>query len=262
MPEKEPVLMERREQVALIVFNRPESMNALNRAVNRRLLELLDEAEANEKIKVVVLTGSGDRAFVAGGDIREMKDLDSLGARAYALQAKLAADRIYHLKKPVIAAINGLCLGGGLEYALACDFRTAAHGARFALPEINLGIMPGSGGTQRLTRLVGMGRAKELLYTGEIFDAQKALDLGVINHVYPPATLIEETLLLANKIAAKSSMAIELIKSAVQTGAETDLESGLRLEIDCFGLCFSTKERQEAFDSFLNKDRPKIQPLP
>lgn len=250
MSEKEIVLMHRREQVALVTFNRPEALNALNGAVNLKLVELLKTAENDDEVKVVVLTGAGEKAFVAGGDLKEMMDLDALGARAYALGAKQAVDTIYRLKKPVIAAINGLCLGGGLEYALACDLRTAAQDARFALPEIKLGIMPGSGGTQRLTRLIGMGRAKELIYTGDMFDAPTALAFGVVNRVHPGDALIEETLAWANQIAAKSSTALELIKSAVQTGVETDLETGYRYEIDCFGLCFNTREQKEAFAAF------------
>lgn len=254
MSDTNVVLMEMRGRVALIIFNRPESMNALNGIVNRRLIELLDAAEKDPDVSVVVLTGAGDKAFVAGGDIKEMKGLGPLGARHYALAAKRAVDKIYHLSKPVIAAINGFCLGGGLEYALACDIRIASENARFGLPEINLGIMPGSGGTQRLARVIGMSKAKEYMYTGEMFKAQQAFELGLISNVFQQDKLLEEAFILAEKISTKSLPALGLIKSAVQNGAETDLETGFRFEIDCFALCFSTTEQKEAFEAFLIKN--------
>lgn len=254
MSNNDVVLMEMRGRVALITFNRPESMNALNGIVNLRLIELLDAAEKDPDVGVVVLTGAGNKAFVAGGDIKEMRGLGPLGARQHALAAKQAVDKIYHLTKPVIAAINGFCLGGGLEYALACDIRLASENARFGLPEINLGIMPGSGGTQRLARYIGMGKAKEFMYTGEIFKAQQAFELGLVNNVYQQNMLLEETFILADKIAKKSMPALRLIKSAVQNGAETNIETGFMFEIDCFALCFSTIEQEDAFEDFINKN--------
>jgi enoyl-CoA hydratase len=162
------VLYEERDRVAILTINRPQAMNALNTDVNLRLIELLLEAERDPAIKVAVLTGAGGKAFIAGGDIKEMLGMDAMQARGYALNAKRVIDTIWNLGKPVIAAINGVCLGGGLEYAMACDLRTAAETAKFALPEINIGIMPGSAGTQRLPRLIGMAKAKEFCFTGSM----------------------------------------------------------------------------------------------
>jgi enoyl-CoA hydratase len=262
MSDMDVVLMEKRGKIALISFNRPQLMNALNKRVNSRLIEILDAADRDTEVGVVVITGAGDKAFVAGGDIKEMQELDPLGARRYALVAKDAVDKIYHFSKPVIAAINGFCLGGGLEYALACDIRLCSENARFGLPEINLGIMPGSSGTQRLARVIGMGKAKEFMYTGEQFNAQQAFEMGLVNNVYQQNKLLEEALNLAEKIATKSSTALGFIKSAIQIGAETDLKTGFLFEIDCFALCFSTTEQKAAFAAFVeknNKNKKEIQ---
>lgn len=255
MMEKEDlILFEKKDRVAVLTFNRPQALNALNTSVNRRLIELLHEAEEDTEIGVVVLTGSG-KAFVAGGDIKEMYGKDAMEARAYALQAKRVIDTIWNLGKPVIAAINGLCLGGGMEYAMACDLRTASEAARFGQPEINIGIMPGSGGTQRLPRLIGMAKAKEFCFTGAMFDAKQALDLGLINDVYAAPSLMEKTLALAGQIASKSAPALRLIKAAMNRGTETDLETASLFEIDCFGLCFSTQEQKDGMRAFVEKSK-------
>ncbi|MEN6465301.1 MAG: enoyl-CoA hydratase-related protein [Syntrophaceae bacterium] len=249
----EIILYEKRDGVALITFNRPQALNALNTEVNMKLVELFDAAEKDEEVKVVVLTGAGEKAFVAGADIKEMMNLDAIGARQFALNAKRAADKIYNLSKPVIAAINGFCLGGGLEYALACDFRVASENAKFALPEITLGIMPGSAGTQRLSRLIGTGKAKELIYTGTIISALEALSLGLVNYVYKKESLIDEAMSIAGKIASKSPVALSLIKSAINKGTETDLETASMFEIDCFALCFTTEEQKRLMTAFATK---------
>ncbi len=250
--KKDIIIFTRKDGVAVLTFNRPESLNALNKNVNLRLIEFLLQAEADPDIRVVVLTGSG-KAFVAGGDIKEMYGKDAMEARAYALQAKRVTDTIWNLGKPVIAAINGLCLGGGLEYAMACDLRTASENAKFGQPEINIGIMPGSAGTQRLPRLIGMTKAKEFCFTGVMFDARTAFDLGLVNYVYPAASFMEETLALAGQIAAKSAPALKLIKSAINHGADADIETGSLFEIDCFGLCFSTQEQKDSMRAFVEK---------
>lgn len=251
--EQDVVLYEKIDRVALITFNRPEALNALNGEVNAMLIASLDRAEQDGEVKVVVLTGSKGKAFVAGADIKEMVSMNPIAAREHALKAKKAADRIADLKKPVIAAVNGFCLGGGMEYALACDFRVASEKARFGLPEITLGIMPGSAGTQRLPRIIGMGRAKELVYTGSMIDAQEAYRLGIVNHVYEPDALLPETMALANKIASKSPVALSLIKSAMNKGTETDLETAAQFEIDCFALCFATEEQKKGMEAFVSK---------
>ena len=249
------VLYEKKGNIAILTFNRPEALNALNTKVNLRLIDMLDTAEKDNEVKVIVLTGSGEKAFVAGADIKEMMDMDAMNAREHALKAKRAVDKIFHLTKPVIAAINGFCLGGGMEYALACDFRVASENARFGLPEINLGIMPGSAGTQRLPRLIGMGKAKELIYSGSIIDAGHALNLGLINYIFSRESLLDETLKLAEKIASKSAVALSLIKSAMNKGTEIDLESASMFEIDCFALCFTTKEQKEGMAAFAKKPK-------
>ncbi|HEU19325.1 MAG TPA: crotonase [Deltaproteobacteria bacterium] len=255
MEKRDVVLYEIKECVAIITINRPDALNALNRDVNVKLVQLLDDAEKDEQAKVIVLTGSGTKAFVAGGDINEMANLDAIGARNYALQAKRAVDALYTCSKPVIAAINGLCLGGGLEYAMACDFRVASENAKFGQPEINIGIMPGSGGTQRLPRYIGMGKAKELIFTGAMVTASEALSLGLVNHVFSKESFMEEIMSIATTIAGKSAVALSLIKTAMDRGAQVDIESGSLLEIDCFGLCFATDEQKKGMDKFINKKK-------
>jgi enoyl-CoA hydratase len=249
------VLYEKKENVALLTFNRPGALNALNTEVNLKLIELLLQADNDAEIKVVVLTGAGSKSFVAGADIKEMLEMNALQAREHGLRAKRVTDTLWNLGKPVIAAINGFCMGGGLEYAMACDLRTAAETAKFGLPEINLGIMPGSAGTQRLPRLIGMTKAKEYCFTGGTFDAKQALELGLINYVYPAEALLAETLALAGKIATKSASSLKLIKAAMNRGTETDIETAALFEIDCFGLCFSTKEQKEGMKKFVEKSK-------
>lgn len=255
MERADVVLYEKKERVAILTSNRPQALNALNTEVNLKLIELLLQAENDDGIKVVVFTGSGNKSFVAGADIKEMLEMNSMQARKHALQAKKVTDTIWNLGKPVIVAINGFCLGGGIEYAMACDLRTASETAKFGLPEINFGIMPGSAGTQRLPRLIGLAKAKEYCFTGGTFDAKQALELGLINHVYPAESLMDETLALAGKIASKSGSSLKLIKSAMNRGTETDLETATLFEIDCFGLCFSTQEQKEGMKKFVEKSK-------
>jgi enoyl-CoA hydratase len=254
---KETVLYEKEENIAWITFNRPEALNALNTDVNLALVDCLNRAEADREVRVVILKGSGDKAFVAGADIKEMMSYSAMEARGFALKAKRVTDAIWNLKKPVIAAIQGFCLGGGLEYALACDLRIASENAKMGLPEINLGIMPGSGGTQRLARLAGLTKAKELVFTGGMIDAAQALSLGILNAVCPQEALLTQAAALAKKIASKSPHSLTLIKSSMNKGTEMDLESASIFEIDCFGLCFSTEEQKKGMDAFVNKSKKK-----
>jgi enoyl-CoA hydratase len=255
MSNTDLIIMEKRGGVAILTFNRPQALNAINSCLNAELFSLLDQAEKDPETKVIVVTGAGDRAFIAGADIKEMQSMDAIAAREFALEAKKTVDKLYNLKKPVIAAVNGFCLGGGLEYAMACDFRVASANARFALPEISIGIMPGSGGTQRLPRLIGMGQAKEMIYTGEMIDAEKALNLGIINHIFKREELLDETMKIAEKIAAKSAVAVSLIKSSVNRGSEADLNTASIFEIDCFALCFTTEEQKRAMAAFAAKSK-------
>ncbi len=252
---KEVVLYEKQENIAWLTFNRPEALNALNTEVNLALTDCLNRAEADPEVRVIILKGSGDKAFVAGADIKEMMTMSAMEAREHAIRAKRVTDTIWNLKKPVIAAIQGFCLGGGLEYALACDLRIASEKAKFGLPEINLGIMPGGAGTQRLARLVGLTKAKELCLTGGMIDAGQALTLGILNAVCPQENLLSEATALAKKIASKSPHAVTLIKSSINKGTEMDLESAALFEIDCFGLCFSTDEQKQGMQAFVSKKK-------
>jgi enoyl-CoA hydratase len=208
---EEVVLYEKKDKIAVVTVNRADALNALNKDVNLALLSCLEKAEADEEVRVVILTGAGNRAFVAGADIKEMLPLSSPEAREHGLRSKLVADKLWNMGKPVIAMIDGFCLGGGLEYAMACDMRVASEQSKFGLPEITLGIIPGTAGTQRLPRLIGLTKAKELALTGEIFDAKLALDYGLVNHVVPSETLAEKTFALAARIAGQSAFAAKMV---------------------------------------------------
>jgi enoyl-CoA hydratase len=249
------ILFERIESVLLLTINRPDSLNALNCRVNEELFRHLHEASSDSNVRAVVITGSGDKAFVAGADVKEMESMSPMQARAHAYSFKRVMECIWRSEKPVIAAINGFCLGGGLELALACDLRTASENARFGLPEVNLGVMPGAGGTQRLPRLIGMTLAKEMCMTGNMLDAVQALHNGLINHVYPPESLIENSMMLARKIAEKSPVSLSMIKSAMNRGIETDIETALALEIECFSLCFGTEGQVRLMREFTQKKK-------
>lgn len=250
---EEVVLYEKKDKIAVVTVNRADALNALNKDVNLALLSCLEKAEADEEVRVVILTGAGNRAFVAGADIKEMLPLSSPEAREHGLRSKLVADKLWNMGKPVIAMIDGFCLGGGLEYAMACDMRVVSEKSKFGLPEITLGIIPGTAGTQRLPRLIGLTKAKELALTGEIFDAKLALDYGLVNHVVPSETLAEKTFALAERIAGQSAFAAKMVKAAMNKGTETDLETASLFEINCFALCFSTREQKDGMQAFVDK---------
>jgi enoyl-CoA hydratase len=256
MPQAyETLLLERRERVAIITINRPEKRNALNIQTRIEGARVLDELRADEQIRVVVITGAGEKAFIAGADIAEFAGRTSITQREVMLERSLF-NAIDTLPKPVIAMINGYCLGGGCELALACDIRIASERASFGQPEINLGIIPGGGGTQRLTRLVGEGKAMELILSGAIIDAQTALAIGLVNQVMPADQLEEATLGLANRIAEKGPIALRLAKEAVKAASRSNLDEGLRREVDLFALCFSTEDKDEGVRAFLEKRKP------
>lgn len=250
---REIVLYQKKDNIALISFHRSRAQKARSQEINIRLIEVLDRAEQDAEIKVVVLTGTDEEAFVAGADIREMHRLDPTGVRDFALYSRRAVDKISNLRKPVIAAVNGFCSGGGLEYALACDFRVAAENATFGQPEITLCIIPGSGGTQRLPRIFGSGKAKEMIYSGSTVDAREALSLGLVNYVFGKNDLIPKTLELASKIAGKSGAALALAKAAIDKGAEAGIDTASMFEIDCFALCFTTLAQKKAMAEFVSK---------
>jgi len=255
--EFETLLYEKDEQgVGTIIINRPKALNALNNKVFRELYSLLQMVEEDDGVRVLIITGSGDKAFAAGTDIKELQHLSCNEARDVAILARKAIDKIEAIKKPVLAAINGFALGGGCELSMACDLRIGSEKAKMGQPEINLGVIPGSGGTQRLTRLVGSARAKELLFTGRTIDAQTSLSYGLLNKVTSAESLMEETRKMALEITGKSSLTLGLMKSAVNAGRNLDLPSALDYEIECFAQCFATQDQKEGFTAFIEKRKP------
>lgn len=251
------LLCEIENKVAIVTIHRPP-VNPLNTAVFKELTQLMTELENREDVQVIVLTGSGEKAFVAGADIREMLELEAVDMLEMNQTSRKAFSTIENLAKPVIAAINGLALGGGLELALACDLRIASEKAKFAFPEINLGIIPGGGGTQRLQRIVGQGIAKELLYFGEMITAEQALQWHIVNRVVPAENLLSEACEWAKKLAEKPSVALRMLKLAVNSGSNVDLESGLIIEMTCFGNAFATEDRKEGMQAFVEKRKPNF----
>ncbi len=237
----------------MITFTRPQALNALNAALLEEFDAALDRVENDSAIRVLVLTGTGEKAFVAGADITEINQLGPLGAKRFARRGADGISRLTRLSVPVIAAVNGFALGGGTEMALACDFIYAARSARFGLPEINLGIIPGFGGTQRLPRLIGPARARELIYTGRMVEAEEALRLGIVNRVCEDGELMDAVNETARLIAAKGRVALRAAKQAVNTGLNVDLESGLALENDAFALCLASPDAKEGTSAFLEK---------
>lgn len=248
----ESILIERRDRVAIITINRPEKRNALNIQTRAEGAAALDELSQDDSVRVVIFTGAGDKAFVAGADIAEFAGRTALAQRTIMLDRGLF-NAVDTFPKPVIAMVNGYCLGGGCELALACDIRIASETASFGQPEINLGIIPGGGGTQRLTRLVGEGKAMEMILTGEIINAQEAFRLGLANHVVPADQLQTKTMEVANRIAEKSPVALRLAKEAVKAASRSNLDEGLRREVDLFALCFSSEDKDEGVSAFLEK---------
>jgi enoyl-CoA hydratase len=254
----ETIVVERRDRVAIITINRPEKRNALNIQTRAEGAAILDELRDDDSIRVVIFTGAGDKAFIAGADIAEFAGRTALQQRAIMLERGLF-NAIDTFPKPVIAMVNGYCLGGGCELALACDIRIASDNASFGQPEINLGIIPGGGGTQRLPRLVGEGKAMEMILTGEIINAQEAFRCGLVNQVVPADQLEAKTMEVANRIAEKSPIALRLAKEGVKLASRSNLDEGLRREVDLFALCFSSEDKDEGVKAFLEKTQSRIQ---
>lgn len=255
MATEEVVLKRIDGHVATLTINRPDKLNALNIETRSRMVQELDELAKNDDIRVVVITGAGDKAFIAGADISEFEGRSPVDQYRVMTDSSvfLAVDRF---PKPTIAAINGFCLGGGCELAMACDIRIASEKAKLGQPEINLGLLPGGGGTQRLPRLVGMGAAFKLLYTGDFIRADEALRIGLVDEVVPAGDVAARAKELAEAIAAKSPVALRLIKQAVRTSMRTPLDEGLRQEVSLFALAFASEDMKEGVDAFLNKRKP------
>ncbi|MCS7259129.1 MAG: enoyl-CoA hydratase-related protein [candidate division WOR-3 bacterium] len=243
------------DQIAIIKFNRPNVLNALNIETLLELEKILDELSNNDAVRVVILTGEG-KAFVAGADISQMSKFNPQEARAFAQLGHRVLSKLENLDRPVIAAINGYALGGGCEIALACDLRIIAETAKIGQPEVNLGIIPGFGGTQRLARLCGAGVAKELIYTGDMISADEAYRIGLVNKVVPQDKLLDSAKEIAQKILQKGPGAIRLTKTVINRGLDSPLETAKELEIETFALCFASGEPQEGMKAFLEKRKP------
>ncbi|MDA8235109.1 MAG: enoyl-CoA hydratase-related protein [Clostridia bacterium] len=253
----EVIQLTKENGVATITLNRPP-LNPLNSQIFRELSAAVDELHADNSVKAVILTGAGDKAFAAGADVTEMANLTPVEAYSFCQDSRIAFEKLENLGKPVIAAINGLALGGGSELALACDFRLAADTAKFGLPEINLGIIPGGGGTQRLPRLIGAAKAKELIFLGDIFDAATAEGVGLVTKVVPADSLQEEAQKLAAKLAAKPAVAMKMAKASINTGMNLDITSALTYETQNFILAFASDDRKEGIGAMLEKRKPNF----
>lgn len=249
------LVIEKRDTIGIIKLNRPESLNALNIETLGEIRDAVTSLNNDDEVKILIFTGEG-KAFIAGADIKQMKDMNEEEAREFCSLGQKIFDLIENLDKPVIAAVNGFALGGGCELAIACDMRIASELAKFGQPEVNLGVIPGFGGTQRLSRLVGKGIAKELIFTGDIIDAHGALRIGLVNKVVAPEALLEESIAIAQKIAAKGPAAILIAKSVINRGLDTNLANGLAIERDGFVQCVASGEAKEGMDAFVSKRKP------
>ena len=251
------LMYEKKENIGLLTINRPEKMNAISQELTAELSLLLDEIENDDELRVIVITGAGDKAFMAGADINELVDRDARLGRRVSRERQEIFLRIENLHVPVIAAVNGYALGGGLELALACSIRICSEKAQFGAPEVKLGIIPGDGGTQRLPRLVGQGRAMEMIITGDFIDAQEAYRIGLVNKVFPPEKLKEEAMELAKKIASRPPLAVRYAKEAVNRSQE-DSVSGFALESYLHALSCTTEDKKEGVSAFLEKRKGKF----
>ncbi len=247
----ENIILEKEDGIAVITFNRPEAMNALNIQTRAEFREAIADVAADEAVRVLILTGNG-KAFVAGSDIKEFNKTTPYAAH----NIMRLGEMVEKLEKPVIAAVNGFCLGGGCEIAMGCDIIIASDKAKFGQTEINIGIIPGGGGTQRLQRLIGACRAKELIFTGDIIRAEEADRIGLVNRVVPLEELMPTAKEMARKIATKSAAALKLAKTAINRGMQTDLESGLKYEYELYSLSLTLEDKVEGVNAFLEKRTP------
>jgi len=250
------ILFEKRGTVAIVTMNRPDKLNALNKETLDELENVFAEIKNDESIYVIIITGSGEKAFVAGADISELNKLDMISAKEFSECGQNVFSLIEQSDKPVIAAVNGFALGGGCELSLACHIRIAGENAKFGQPEVNLGIIPGYGGTQRLSRLINTGRAAEYILTGDMIDAGEALRIGLVSKVYPQKELINKSIELAGKISSKGQHAIRYSLKAVRAVNELSLKEGLKFEASLFALCCGTEDFKEGTGAFLEKRKP------
>jgi len=247
------ILIERKDELEVITINRPNVLNALNDETISELHRGLREIFKDEQVRVVILTGAGEKAFVAGADIGELKVCNALSGHRKSINGQRLLYHIENMEQVAIAAINGFALGGGCELALACDIRIASENAKLGQPEVNLGLIPGYGGTQRLARLVGKGKAKELIFTGDMVDASEALRIGLVEKVVPQAELLKTAKEMAHKIISKGPLAIKAAKRAINLGLDVDLKSGLEYEAMEFANVCATEDKTEGTAAFLEK---------
>lgn len=241
--------------IATVKINRPDKLNAMNMDVARELVSVFTQLDTDNDVKVIVLTGEGEKAFSAGADIEYMSKISADESVEYAKLGQLVTNTIELVSKPTIAAVNGFALGGGCEVAMSCDIRIAADTARMGQPEVTIGIPPGWGGTQRLMRIVGIAKAKELVYTGKMIKADEAEKIGLVNQVVPLASLMEETMKMANQIAANSVSGVKMSKIAINKGRNADLDTGLGIELLAWRNCFTDPDREQRMTAFVNKSK-------
>ncbi|MDX9834898.1 MAG: enoyl-CoA hydratase-related protein [Desulfobulbus sp.] len=244
------------EGIATLTFNRPKALNALNGALLAELADAIEHINEDESVRVLILTGAGEKSFIAGADITEIATLSPLGAKKFALVGQGIISSLQALPIPVIAAVNGFALGGGCEMALACDFIYASEKAIFGLPEITLGLIPGFGGTQRLARLIGANRTKEMVFTGRHLTAAEAREIGLVNKIFAPEELMPATLKVAQGISGKGKASLSAAKQTIGQGLNTDLATGLGIERDAFALCLASPDAKEGTSAFLEKRKP------
>lgn len=249
----ENIRREDKGTTAIVTISRPKALNALNLQTLEELLHCFVSIGEDENISAAIVTGDGEKSFVAGADISHMQGLDPIEAKNFGKLGHAVAKVMEELPQPLIAAINGFALGGGCELAISCDIRYASENAKFGQPEVNLGVIPGFGGTQRLPRLIGKGLANELLFSGEIIDSQEALRIGLVNKVFPQSELLDKCIALAEKIASRGPLAVQLCKEAVNNGMEMDLRRACQYEADLFSLCFASPQQKEGMLAFLEK---------
>ncbi len=251
----ENVLVTKEDGIAIVTLNRPP-MNPLSSAVWSELGQAAQEFNKDPEVKVMIITGNGTKAFAAGADVSEMATLTPVGVFDFCQTSKVAMQAIENMIKPTIAAIPGVAFGGGCELALSCDFRIAGDNAKFAFPEVGLGIIPGGGGTQRLSRLVGQCKAKELMFIGDIIDAAAAANIGLVNKVVPIDSLMDEAKAMAKKLASKPLVALQTCKAAINASANVDINNGLDYEQQCFVMAFASADGQEGIKAFVEKRKP------
>lgn len=252
----ENLILEKEGALAILYVNRPKALNALNKDTLLEMKDAIVSITNDDEIDVLIITGAGGKAFVAGADIAFMQNLTAVEGREFGALGQKVFRMIEAMEKPVIAAVNGFALGGGCELAMCCDFRIASSKAKFGQPEVGLGITPGFGGTQRLPRLVGSGMARQMLYTADVIDAAEALRIGLVNNVVAPEELLEAVKNIANKIISKGKLAVRFCKAAANEGLQTDIDRAMTIEADLFGLCFSTQDQKEGMTAFIEKRSP------